>query len=125
MESMTRAQGESRSGGAGGADSEGDTPVGAEITAGLEHLRTKLSPSFDLPAAPQPGKGGERHTDRFIQTLLYPGALEGTLRKISAETRSAVEETGTNMLYLVFGFLEWHEPDSPERAVSQRAPPRP
>ena len=42
-------------------------------------------------------------------------ALPGTARNRKPQDRSAaktaIEESGTNMLYLVFGFLEWYESD--------------
>jgi transcription elongation GreA/GreB family factor len=45
----------------------------------------------------------------LIQTLLYPEDLEGQLRKLEQTARTAIEESGTNMLYMVFGFLEWYD----------------
>jgi len=44
-----------------------------------------------------------------IQALLYPEDLESILRKIEHTSRTTIEESGTNMLYLVFGYLEWYE----------------
>ncbi len=46
---------------------------------------------------------------RYIQTLLYPEDLERVLRNIDRAARTAIEESGSNMLYLVFGFLAWYE----------------
>ncbi len=73
--------------------------------------------SFDLPA-PLPGSGaiGEAHADS-LQTILLPPDLEVALRAISVEARTAVEEKGSNILYLMFGFLEWYEDSSSERAI--------
>ncbi|MFZ0051005.1 MAG: DUF4011 domain-containing protein, partial [Desulfobaccales bacterium] len=48
----------------------------------------------------------------YIQTLHYPLELEAILRKIESGARTAIEETGTNFLYLAFGFLEWLETDT-------------
>jgi len=48
---------------------------------------------------------------RNIQTLLYPEDLERVLRNVDRAARMAIEESGTNMLYLVCGFLEWYESD--------------
>jgi transcription elongation GreA/GreB family factor/very-short-patch-repair endonuclease len=56
-----------------------------------------------------------RHTD--LQVVAYPSDLERSARKISTEARTVVEETGTNMLYLVFGFLEYYDSDDSEQAV--------
>jgi preprotein translocase subunit Sec61beta len=32
-------------------------------------------------------------------------------RKIASAAKTAIEESGANMLYLVFGFLKWYESD--------------
>ena len=50
-----------------------------------------------------------QHTDSCIQTALYADQLDTRLRKLLSDARTAIEETGTNILYLAFGFLEWHE----------------
>ncbi|MDD5385073.1 MAG: DUF4011 domain-containing protein [Gallionella sp.] len=73
-------------------------------------LRCDINPSFDLDDA----SGNE------LQALAYPEELEATLKKIDQAARLSVEETGTNILHLVFGFLEWYE--SEESEVSLRAP---
>ena len=52
-----------------------------------------------------------------FQTLLYPEGLEGTLRKIDQAYRASIEETGTNILHLVFGFMEWYESDDSDQAM--------
>jgi very-short-patch-repair endonuclease/preprotein translocase subunit Sec61beta len=68
-----------------------------------------IATSFELPLPPRSGEAAARHTDREIQTLHYPEELEAILRSISSAARLAIEETGTNMLFLVAGFLEWYE----------------
>ena len=45
-----------------------------------------------------------------LQTLMYAQDLATHARKLHRAAQSAIEETGANMLYLVFGFLEF--PDS-------------
>lgn len=50
-----------------------------------------------------------KHTDTTIQTLLYPYEMEARLKKLSQSAESAIQEMGTNILYLAFGFLEWYE----------------
>ncbi len=57
-----------------------------------------------------------RHQDDRIQTLLYPDDLEARLGKLRSDARMAIEESGANMLYVVFGFLEWREQDRSEKA---------
>lgn len=45
----------------------------------------------------------------LLRVLHYPERLDTLSRKIAGAARTAIEESGTNMLYLVFGFLEWYE----------------
>ncbi|UXI66156.1 DUF4011 domain-containing protein [Tahibacter amnicola] len=52
-----------------------------------------------------------------VQTLFYPAELERQLRKIASEAKTAIEETGTNMLFLLFGFLELFDSDDSERPM--------
>lgn len=67
--------------------------------------------SFDLPR-PNPSaldNVSRRQAVRSIHTPHQPAELEDILRTVGSSARLAIEETGTNMLYLVFGFLEWYE----------------
>lgn len=57
-----------------------------------------------------------KHTPK-LQALYYPVELDKLCRKISSEARTVIEETGTNMLYLVFGFLEFYERDDSEKPM--------
>lgn len=52
-----------------------------------------------------------------LQVLQYPGDLEKFARKLATEARTVIEETGTNMLYLMFGFLEYYDSDDSDKAV--------
>src|SRR5690606_8585884 len=54
------------------------------------------------------------------RTLFYAEDLGKHCRKIEREAKSAIEETGANMLYLVFGMLEF--PESPGSDKLYRAP---
>lgn len=67
--------------------------------------------SIDLGRSTQ----GRRHSE--LQVIAYPSDLERSARKISTEARTVVEETGTNMLYLVFGFLEYYDSEDSEQAL--------
>jgi hypothetical protein len=62
--------------------------------------------SYDLmtPSAHNPDS-------RVLPVLLYVEDLETKTRKIGSAAKTAIEESGTNMLYLTFGFLEWYESD--------------
>ena len=89
------------------------TPRRRRISAKEYAATLGIRTSYDLPQSSE--EGNPKHFDKFIQTLHYPDELEGILRRISGNARTAIEESGTNMLYLVFGFLEWYEsPDSSE-----------
>ncbi|HZW13217.1 MAG TPA: DUF4011 domain-containing protein [Noviherbaspirillum sp.] len=78
-----------------------------------------LSTSYELP----------RHNERIprnvasgsqLWTLYYSEELGKHCRKIEREAKLAIEETGANMLYLVFGFLEY--PDTKDSDKLFRAP---
>jgi hypothetical protein len=62
--------------------------------------------SYDLDES-----GSDANDSRSLQVLLYPEQLDTLSRKISSAAKTAIEESGTNMLYLIFGFLEWYESD--------------
>jgi hypothetical protein len=85
-----------------------------ELTAAEHAITLGINTSYDLPAPPTDRDSAleSRHTDRDIQTLLFPEDLEAVLRSLTRAARLAIEETGTNMLYLCFGFLEWTESDT-------------
>ncbi|MEX2517357.1 MAG: DUF4011 domain-containing protein [Gammaproteobacteria bacterium] len=70
-----------------------------------------IEPGFELPVASTRDK---RHEDLVIQTLLFPDELETRLRAMAANARTAIEESGANILNLAFGFLEWRETDQSE-----------
>jgi len=82
---------------------EGHKKVSAKDCAESLGIKT----SFDLPESGN--QNNPLHFDKYIQTLHYPADLENILRKISGSARTVLEESGTNMLYLIFGFLEWYE----------------
>jgi superfamily I DNA and/or RNA helicase/transcription elongation GreA/GreB family factor len=55
------------------------------------------------------------NTKRKLQTLLYPGDCSTRVRAIRNQARLVIEETGSNMLYLVFGFLEYPDKENEDR----------
>ncbi|RYG57044.1 MAG: DUF4011 domain-containing protein [Alphaproteobacteria bacterium] len=71
-----------------------------------------INPSTEFQAVPRPN--GQRRAPS-LQVLQYPADLERFLRKISSEARTVVEETGTNMLYLIFGFLEFFDSEDSQK----------
>lgn len=56
----------------------------------------------------------ERYTDDRLQTPFSEADLERRLRKLHADHRTAIEETGANVLYLAMGFLRWNEREDSE-----------
>lgn len=91
-----------------------DTYEGKRPEARLYAPRVGISTAFEFPANPAGSNGHRLHG---IQTLLYAADLERQLRKIASEAKTAVEETGTNMLFLVFGFLEFYDSEDSERPM--------
>ena len=71
-----------------------------------------LDVKFDLPVEADDFGRPDRHGDKRIQAPHYPDELDARLRKIRSAARTAIEESGANMLYLAFGFLEWRDPGS-------------
>jgi len=70
-----------------------------------------ISTDYDLPSSYEKKDIPLKYHDKCIQTLHYPGELESILRRIQSISRTAIEESGTNMLHLAFGFLEWFDSD--------------
>jgi very-short-patch-repair endonuclease len=74
--------------------------------------------NYELPLSVK--SEDSKHNDTNIQSLLYPRELEAQLRNIRTKANTAIEETGANILYLAFGFLEWFEDDN--SSVARQAP---
>lgn len=77
-----------------------------------------IATAYDLPE--KPTSDDARHSDTNLQTLFYAPELEARLRKLRVSSESAIEETGSNILYLALGFLEWYE--TRESDVARLAP---
>lgn len=93
----------------------GSTPPEAKTHAAT----LGLAVSFELPAPPAATASTPKDNGKAtaLQTLLYPAELERQLRQLAAQAKTAIEETGTNMLFLVLGFLEYYDSDDSERAL--------
>ena len=98
------------------ARAEGGEKAARAANAAAYAAELGLATSFDLPQ-PENGTHAAKHSDDAIQTLLFPTDLEKVLRAIASDSRSALEEKGSNILYLSFGFLEWYESASSEKAI--------
>lgn len=70
-----------------------------------------INPSFELQSAAAKDGVGTR-------TLHYPDDLARHCRKLAREARSAIEETGANMLFLVVGLLEFPDRQDNDRMMT-------
>ena len=71
--------------------------------------------SYEVPCSIDE-QASEKHSDKAIQTLLFPYEMEARLKSLLQTSDSAVQEMGANILYLAFGFLEWYESVSSNEA---------
>ena len=88
-------------------------PKRAEISR-AEHARSfgiEPSPELTKEAAGKKSRKGKK-----LQTLKFPDELDAVLEKISDDARLAEQEMGLSTLFLSFGFLEWYESESSEKA---------
>jgi len=65
--------------------------------------------SYALPLPTIHGETRAKHQDKIIQTLMFPSEMEARLRGLRNKAETAIEETGANICYVAFGFLEWLE----------------
>jgi very-short-patch-repair endonuclease len=66
-----------------------------------------IDPSYDLPLALE--RPAPRHSDDFLQTLLYPDQMDAKLAAIRSAARTLEQDAGITALYTAIGFLEWYE----------------
>ncbi|MEI6210199.1 MAG: DUF4011 domain-containing protein, partial [bacterium] len=62
-------------------------------------------------------ESNKRHTDSYLQTALTPDALAKRLVALERDARTAIEEQGTNLLFLALGELAWYEDDNSDIAL--------
>ena len=78
-----------------------------------------LNPSYEMPLpTPEDHKDPERHTDKFIQTLLRPEEMSRKLSGLASCVKSDIDESGVNTLYMAFGFLQWYESENSDKACT-------
>tara|TARA_B110001454_G_scaffold219194_1_gene251354 strand:+ start:106706 stop:111988 length:5283 start_codon:yes stop_codon:yes gene_type:complete len=102
------------------SDPSRETEVPSKIRPPIKEYAEKLgiNPSFELDKSHE-GKTAKAFVDNDIQTLLYPDELERTLTRIYGLAKSAIEETGNNLLHATFGALEYSDSDtSQEKRIS-------
>jgi KaiC/GvpD/RAD55 family RecA-like ATPase len=67
--------------------------------------------SWMFPLTPCDLEETENEDAQQLPVLHYQEPLDTVSRKIASAAKTAIEESGANMLYLIFGFLEWYESD--------------
>ena len=74
-----------------------------------------IDTNYELPEPDPDGPAEARHMDNYLQAYQFPEPLEATVSSLSRAAKLAIEETGSNMCYLAFGFLEWFEVEFPDK----------
>ena len=92
----------------------------ARPDAKLYAVRLGRSISYELSGTSSASGRRGRQPSTTLRTLYYADELGKHGRKLAREAKLAVEETGSNMLHLVFGFLEF--PDNPGSDKTYQAP---
>lgn len=84
-----------------------------DVKTYAQFLGINTNTTFSLSSC---SSSGNKHTPK-LQVLYYPTDLDKLCRKLSSEARTIIEETGSNMLYLIFGFLEFLEREDSEKPM--------
>ncbi|MES2207438.1 MAG: DUF4011 domain-containing protein [Pseudomonadota bacterium] len=87
--------------------------INTDIDLAREDGSPNLTPSLSLSA----DEVAKEKISLELQALFFPSDLEKRVKKIAAEARTILEETGTTMLHLVFGFLEFYESESSDKPL--------
>jgi DNA polymerase III delta prime subunit len=69
--------------------------------------KLNISTEWEMQATAQSSEA--KHQDDKLQTLHYPEDLDRLVRRIQSEAKTAIEESGVNMLFLCLGFLKWSD----------------
>ncbi|OYP38916.1 DUF4011 domain-containing protein [Rhodopirellula sp. MGV] len=92
-----------------------NTEVSSEIFA-VDEKPTVCKKPIELPTPTQKKTEANRRLfDDRLQTNLTQEKLNSTLRSISRDAKTAMEETGINYLFMAIGFLSWLESDSSDK----------
>ncbi|MDD3056600.1 MAG: DUF4011 domain-containing protein [Aliarcobacter sp.] len=75
---------------------------------------SKELPEIDLSSSDV----DEKHTDDSLQTLHYPNEMEKILTSLERDAKTIIEETGSNMLYLILGLLKWKEAKNSDEYIN-------
>ena len=77
----------------------------------MDKLRKKSEVDYQLPT-----KTDSTNATRLtFSTDLFADEMEKRLRNLRIKAKTAIEETGSNFLFLALGFLQWNAPDNAEK----------
>jgi len=96
-----------------------DPPVGSytQKKPDVKGIAESLGIDVDIDFPPESCTPSTHRRLSNLQALFYPQELDKICRKIASEARTVIEETGTNMLFLIFGFLEFYDSDDSEKPI--------
>ena len=78
-----------------------------------------INTHFELPNDAS-GTQDERQTDTNLQSVQFEAQLNLALKKLASEAKTAIDETGNNVLFLCLGFIEWV--DQADSKIKRLAP---
>lgn len=88
-----------------------------EVDWGTIDAELKSEDSGRFTVARLDSEVAKRHTDQYLQTALEGDKLQKRLIHLAREAGSALQELGTNTLFLTLGVVQW-----PDGAIRSRAP---
>lgn len=95
--------------------------IGKKVSNSNDQAQSQSTASDQLEVSPTESCYiPDKHYDLCLQTPYNSTILERRCGRLFQDARTAIEETGSNFLYLNIGFLEWYEDD--ESDISYKAP---
>lgn len=80
-------------------------------------LNHGISPNYDLPTVTET-RDKNCHKSQDIQTMMLPDVMVSRLDSLLKKEQTWKEETGINVLYSAFGFLEWEDGNNSKNIFS-------
>lgn len=77
--------------------------------------RHEINPNFEL-AQDDFNESAERYHDSYLQTKENEIELSQRLKRLYDRSKLSINQKGVGTLFCAFGFLQWYESDSTERA---------
>lgn len=77
-----------------------------------------LNPSYEMPLPNENEQTPSKHTDKYIQTLLFQNEMDRRLNALKRKIDNDLDEMGVNTFYAAFGFLEFIERTSKRKQIA-------